>query len=214
MIGIPMIIAGYLLGSIPTAYVMGKFRRNADIRQFGSGNVGAANVIRNIGVWEGIAVGLADIAKGAACIYLGKLAGLSQPWIFGAGFCALLGHYFSCFIGFKGGKGATVTLGIFLMLFPKETGIIVATIGSLLLIVRNFDFVIALSLVFLPLIIWLFDRDLPAVFYAVIILTFMGLRSLPFIGQARPWNPKTRPPGDRADNCLSSDRLDSKTHPS
>ncbi len=192
MIGIPIVLASYLLGSIPTAYIMARIRRNADIRRFGSGNVGAANVIRNIGVWEGIAVGLADIAKGATCIYIGKLAGLSQPWIFSAGFCALVGHNFSCFIGFKGGKGATVTLGIFLMLFTKETGIIIGTIVFLLLIVRSFDFVISLSLVLLPLTIWLFDHDMSAVFYAATILAFMGLRSLPFISQARNMEKRQR----------------------
>jgi len=212
MIGIPIVIASYLLGSIPSAFIMARIRRKADIRRFGTGNVGAANVIRNIGVWEGIAVGLADIAKGALGIFFGKLAGLPQPWMFGAGFSALVGHNFPCFIGFKGGKGATVTLGIFLMLFPKETGIILGTMAFLLFVVRKFDFAISLSLVFLPLTIWLFDRDIPAVVYAAIILLFMGIRSLPFIKRARPWKPQGRPPGDKEGNFLEANRVDSKTH--
>jgi glycerol-3-phosphate acyltransferase PlsY len=198
MIGIPIVIFSYLLGSIPSAYIMARVRQKVDIRRFGTGNVGAANVIRHIGVWEGIVVGLTDIAKGALGIYIGQLAGLSQLWIFGAGFGVLLGHNFPCFIGFKGGKGAAVMLGIFLMLFTKETGIIVGIIVFLLLAIRNFDFVISLGLAFLPLIIWLFDRDLASVIYATTILIFIGLRSLPFIDRVWPWRSRTLPARDKA----------------
>ena len=203
MIGIAIIVISYLLGSIPTAYIVARIRQNADIRRFGTGNAGAANVISHIGIWEGIIVGLVDIAKGAVCIYLGRLTGISQFWLLGAGFSVLLGHNFSFFIGFKGGKGAAVTVGIFLMLAPKETGLILGIMLILLLIIRNFAFAISLSLLFLPLTIWLFDRDMVLVIYSGIILLFMGLRSLPFISQARPWKSKNSSSRDKTDRHIT-----------
>ena len=64
LLGLGTIAIGYLLGSIPSAYIMARLRKGVDIREFGVGNMGAANVLRHIGVWEGIVVGLTDIAKG------------------------------------------------------------------------------------------------------------------------------------------------------
>ncbi len=106
LLGLGAISIGYLLGSIPSAYIMARLRKGIDIRQFGVGNMGAANVIRNVGVWEGIVVGLVDIAKGAAAILIARALNVSQPWLLGTGFSALLGHNFPVFVGFRDGKGS------------------------------------------------------------------------------------------------------------
>lgn len=72
LLGILSIIIGYLLGSIPTAYVVSRARKGIDIRTIGSGNMGGANVMREIGTHEGVFVGLFDIAKGAGAIQIGR----------------------------------------------------------------------------------------------------------------------------------------------
>ena len=116
LLGIGAIAIGYLLGSIPPAYIMARLRKGIDIRQLGVGNVGAASIIRHVGVWEGIVVGLTDIAKGAASILVAQALGIFRPWLLGAGFSALIGHNFPVFVGFRGGKGSANIVGIFLIL--------------------------------------------------------------------------------------------------
>lgn len=186
ILNISVVIVGYLLGSIPTACLMSRFRRNRDIRDYGVGNMGAVNVIRHVGIWEGLLVGLIDIAKGAATVLVGLALGVPQVWVFAAGAAALLGHNFPIFAGFRGGKGAATVLGIFLVLAPLEIAIVIGIIGILLLFTRNFSFSIPVSFAFLPLSIWLLDGSLALVVYSLVIIIFMGLRSLPHIRQAFP----------------------------
>ena len=120
LLGILSIIIGYLLGSIPTAYIVSRMRKGIDIRNVGSGNMGGANVMREIGTHEGIFVGLIDIAKGAGAILIAQTLNISELWVFGAGFAALVGHNFPVFAGFRGGRGSATVIGIFLVLAPKS----------------------------------------------------------------------------------------------
>ncbi len=186
LLGILVIAIGYLMGSIPSAYIMARLKKKIDIRDFGVGNIGATNVLRHIGIWEGIVVGLADIAKGAAAILIAQAVGVSQPWLLGAGFSALLGHNFPVFLGFRGGKGSATTLGIFLMLAPKETGIVLGIMAIPFFITRNFAFSISAGFIFLPLLIWLFGGSMMLTLYSLAIIAFIGLRSLPHARQAWP----------------------------
>ena len=186
LLGLGAIVIGYLLGSIPSAYIMARLRKGVDIRELGVGNVGAANVLRHVGVWEGIVVGFTDIAKGAAAILVAQALGISQPWVLGAGFSALIGHNFPVFIGFRGGKGSATTVGIFLILACKEIGIVLGIIAIPLFITRNFAFAICVGFVFLPLLIWLFGGAIMLIFYSLAILIFIGVRSLLHAGQAWP----------------------------
>ena len=76
-----VVVIGYLLGSIPSAYIMARIRKSGDIRYLGVGNMGAANVLRHVGIWEGIVVGLTDIAKGAAAILIARALNVPQLWL-------------------------------------------------------------------------------------------------------------------------------------
>ncbi len=186
LLGLAGIIVGYLLGSIPSAYIMTRLRKGIDIRDFGAGNMGAANVLRHVGLWEGIVVGFTDIAKGTAAILIAQALNVSQLWLLGAGFSALLGHNFPIFVGFRGGKGSATIAGIFLILAPKEIGIVFGIMAVLFFITRNFAFAISAGFVFLPLFIWLFGGSVMLIFYSLAILIFIGVRSLPNARQARP----------------------------
>ncbi|MCB5249948.1 MAG: glycerol-3-phosphate 1-O-acyltransferase PlsY [Candidatus Cloacimonadales bacterium] len=116
-ISISVVIA-YLLGSIPTAYLAGKLFMKIDIREHGSGNVGATNALRVLGNKMGIIVLLIDILKGALAVYIAKIFLESQWQIILASFFAIVGHIYTCFLGFKGGKGVATAAGVCFILIP------------------------------------------------------------------------------------------------
>ena len=117
LISIP--IAAYLLGSIPFGLLLGKLFGAADVRKAGSGNIGATNVARVAGPVAGILTLLLDAAKGALAVYLAaRLSEQSSTWMMIAGLCALLGHCFPVWLGFRGGKGVATAAGVFLVLSP------------------------------------------------------------------------------------------------
>ena len=102
----------YLLGSIPTAYLMGRLTRGADIRRLGTENVGALNAYRELGRWVGAVVLVVDTGKGACAIIVGRLLDAPEVTLYVASLLATLGHNFSPFAGFRGGKGGATVLGI------------------------------------------------------------------------------------------------------
>lgn len=186
MLNLIAVVIGYLLGSIPSAYIMAKLRKGVDIREVGTGNMGAANVIRQVGIWEGSIVMVVDISKGAVAILVAQTLNVSQTWLLGAGFAALLGHNFPIYIGFRGGKGAATAIGIFLPLAPGEMCVVFGIIAISFLIIRSIHkvpFVIGpglgIGLAFVPLLIWLFQESVVLTFYSLALVIFIGLRTLP-----------------------------------
>jgi glycerol-3-phosphate acyltransferase PlsY len=137
-------VLAYLLGSIPWGLIISKKFFGFDIRTKGSGNMGSTNVIRVLGWKWGIAVQILDILKGVAAVYLASVigAGLTFPNVtnfqditiikFGAGFVAVLGHIFTIFAGFRGGKGINTALGMLIAIAPIELAI---AIGVFMLVV-------------------------------------------------------------------------------
>ena len=158
--GILSIMIGYLLGSIPTAYIISRMRKGIDIRNVGSGNMGAANVIRQIGTHEGVVVGLIDIAKGAIAILIAHALNVSQLWVFGTGFAVLIGHNLPVFAGFRGGRGSATIIGIFLGLAPWAILVAVAIIAIPFFTTRRFMLAILIGFALLPVFISLFGGSL------------------------------------------------------
>lgn len=177
-LGIPSIIIGYLLGSIPTAYIVSRIRKGIDIRNVGSGNMGGANVMREIGTHEGIFVGLIDIAKGAGAILIAQALDIPELWVFGTGFSVLVGHNFPVFAGFRGGRGSATVIGIFLVLAPMAILVTLAIIAIPFFTTRKFTAAILIGFALLPLFVWLFESSLPLVRYALAIDLFMLVRNL------------------------------------
>lgn len=118
-----MLIAAYLIGSIPFSLLIARWVGGIDLRQHGSGNVGATNVARTLGVKWGLVALVLDALKG-----LLPTAGL--PWLLfadsqatahaqvGAGLAAIIGHMFPCWLGFRGGKGVATALGVIVVIAP------------------------------------------------------------------------------------------------
>jgi acyl phosphate:glycerol-3-phosphate acyltransferase len=112
-----LLLAAYFLGSIPFGLLLAKLFGNADVRKAGSGNIGAANVARVAGPLAGILTLVLDTAKGAAAVLLAaRFTHESAAWMMLAALAALVGHCFSVWLKFKGGKGVATALGVFLAL--------------------------------------------------------------------------------------------------
>jgi glycerol-3-phosphate acyltransferase PlsY len=108
-----LIIGAYLLGSVPTAYLVAKWRRGIDIRRFGSGNVGAANIVAAGSRWSSLIVIIFDLAKGFAPVYVAKdVVALQQYQQVVVGLAAISGHNWPVFLHFNGGRGILTTVGV------------------------------------------------------------------------------------------------------
>ncbi|EHA64385.1 glycerol-3-phosphate 1-O-acyltransferase PlsY [Synechococcus sp. WH 8016] len=108
------LLLGYLLGSIPSGWLAGRWLKGIDLRDLGSGSTGATNVLRQVGKGPALVVFLIDVGKGAAAVLLARALGLGD-WIqVLAGLTALAGHIWPVWLGFKGGKAVATGLGMFL----------------------------------------------------------------------------------------------------
>ena len=122
---IALIGLAYLLGSIPTGYILGKFA-GVDVRQVGSGNVGATNVARAVGKWQGVLTLLADAVKGMLPAAIGLAMTLPPAAIAALSAAAFLGHLYPVFLKFRGGKGVATALGSLLAIAPLAGLLLVA----------------------------------------------------------------------------------------
>ena len=113
-------VLAFIFGSIPFGYVIGKLK-GVDVRQHGSGNIGATNVSRVLGKKYGALVLFLDALKGALPVLILKILEFPLEYQVLSGFFAILGHCFSPFLKFKGGKGVATGLGVFLVVSPKIT---------------------------------------------------------------------------------------------
>jgi acyl phosphate:glycerol-3-phosphate acyltransferase len=114
------VLLGYLAGSVPFAYLLAR-RAGIDVRVAGSGNVGAANVMRTTGTGRAIAVMSLDVAKGAAAVALAQLASGGAALVAATGAAAVVGHIYPVWLRFHGGKGVAVAAGVFAVLAPVAT---------------------------------------------------------------------------------------------
>jgi glycerol-3-phosphate acyltransferase PlsY len=171
------IIIGYLLGSIPFAYIIGRLKKGVDIRDVGGGNVGALNTYREIGPLYGLGVLAADIIKGALSVWVATWLGLALEWICVAGFAAVIGHNWPVFIKFKGGMGAATVIGVLAALTPVPLLISAGIVLLLIAITRNVRLSLC-ALVLVPVFDWIFDNDFTYIACALGLLLFICLRLL------------------------------------
>jgi glycerol-3-phosphate acyltransferase PlsY len=149
-----MVAFGYLLGSIPTGYVMGLIA-GVDVRESGSGNVGATNVARVVGKREGALTLLADVAKGFIPVLLATQLGLPVEVLAAIALAAFFGHVFPIFLKFRGGKGVATALGVFLGLAPLGTGILIVVFVGVFVISRIVSLGSMITAAAAPFVFWL-----------------------------------------------------------
>jgi glycerol-3-phosphate acyltransferase PlsY len=177
LLEVASIVVGYLLGSFPAAYIVAKYRKGIDIRDVGVRNMGGANVIREVGKWEGVLTLVLDMGKGAASVYIAQLMGVSLPWVLAAGFAAMLGHNYPVYIGFRGGKGVATVMGVFFVLSPLAMGITTLIIGAFLLFARSFFVAVEMASPFFLIMIWYVEGVGPMFYCTVAIVAFQLFRS-------------------------------------
>ena len=173
------IISSYLMGSFPTAYIMGRLRRGIDIREVGSRNMGAANVIYQVGLAEGLLVLVIDIGKGAAAILLARWLEVPLAIQLLAGATAVVGHAFPVFLKFRGGKGGAACVGALAVLMPQGIPIFLGIFTIVLLISRYPTFSFSVSLLSVPFFAWLIYHSAALVVFTVIMELILGIRYIP-----------------------------------
>ena len=141
--------------------------------------MGALNTMREIGTGAGIAVLIADIAKGSITVLIAQWLGLSTIFVYIAGFAAIVGHNCPVFLKFRGGKGAATTLGVLLALAPLEFALCLPAMLIVILVTSNISLTITAALVLLPVIIWLFGEANSLIFSTLALALFQGLRYIP-----------------------------------
>ncbi len=179
------IIIGYLLGSIPSAYIATRLATGKDIRQMGGSNVGGLNVYREVGAWPAFAVGIVDLSKGAAAVAIAYwLLDLSPVFVLLAGLAAVIGHNWMVWLKFSGGKGMGTTIGALAVLLPVYgywPGLLIL-FGIILIpyvITHNIALSMGIALVALPFITWLGMNSGTGTIMAVILGLVIGIKFLP-----------------------------------
>jgi acyl phosphate:glycerol-3-phosphate acyltransferase len=136
------LISSYLLGSVPTGLLLAR-AFGVNIRETGSGNIGATNVYRTMGRKIGILTLVGDCLKGLLPVLLAKWLDLPEIWVAAIGLAAFLGHVYTIFLGFKGGKGVATALGVFLGIAPLS---VVAGLAVFALVLYKWRYVSAASI--------------------------------------------------------------------
>jgi acyl phosphate:glycerol-3-phosphate acyltransferase len=166
------LLGAYLIGATPTSFIAGKLGRGIDLRQHGSKNLGATNVYRILGWKYAIPVALIDIAKGAIPVLLAPTA--RSPWLpLAAGGAAVLGHMFSPYVRFKGGKGVATAAGMFLALAPLAVLIAIAVWGACLWLTGYVSLSSIVGVLTVPLTVALLQPGESYVFWASVVLVLL-----------------------------------------
>jgi glycerol-3-phosphate acyltransferase PlsY len=151
-----LFITAFLLGSIPFGIIIAK-AKGVNLKKVGSGNIGATNVLRSLGKWPAALTLLGDVLKGTAAIAIGRYFGVEPVYEGLVGFSAILGHNFSIFLGFRGGKGVATSLGV-LGIYSPQTALFTFIIWLVVVMLTKYSSVGALvSFGLLPINIFLFD---------------------------------------------------------
>ncbi len=174
-----VLAANYLLGSIPSAYLVGRMK-GIDIRQEGSGNVGATNAVRVLGKGAGILVLVLDALKGVLGVQLAKLVG--GPWfVVGAALLVIVGHSYSIFLKFKGGKGVAAGAGIVLALAPVTVAIQVVIFVVIVVLSKYVSLGSMIAALTLPLTMYFVGEPLPVIIFGIVGATLVIYRHIPNI---------------------------------
>jgi glycerol-3-phosphate acyltransferase PlsY len=151
--------AAYLLGGIPFGYLLVKWKTGADVRAGGSGNIGATNVHRTAGLAFGILTLVLDAAKGYLALWLmAKASGANEAWLAAAAVAVMLGHIYTPFLHFKGGKGVATFVGVFLFLAPLALAAIVLVFAGTVAAMRYISLGSIACAITFPLAVWLIQR--------------------------------------------------------
>jgi len=183
--GIIAVVLGYLLGSIPSAYIATRVATGKDVRQLGGGNVGGLNVYREVGVVPAAVAGIADVCKGAAAVAIAQwLLDVSPTFVLAAALAAVIGHNWMVFLKFSGGKGMGASIGaLFVLLpvygYPLGLAFFFGVVFMPFIITRNVALSMGIGLLALPFISWLGMKSSPFIIFSVVLGLIILVKFLP-----------------------------------
>jgi glycerol-3-phosphate acyltransferase PlsY len=178
------ILAAYLIGSIPFALILAR-RWGTDLRVAGSGNLGAANVLRTSGVTAGILVALLDMAKGAASVWIAERVSADPGLPAAAGVAAIVGHIYPVWLRFRGGKGVATACGVFSMLTPLALPPALAIFAAVVWLTKYISLGSLLASLALPPIAYALGSPSSAVLAALAAATIIAFRHRANVGRLR-----------------------------
>ncbi len=173
-----LILGAYLLGSVPVAYLVAKRSRGIDIRQYGSGHVGAGNLRRTISFKAAFLVGLYDFFKGILMVGIAQLLDLGIAQQVAIGLAAIIGHNWPVFLRFNGGRGVATSIGVAFILMPWGIVVFLAIFGLLSLLVKSTPFPILIALAALPPAAWGLSQPLAIILGLLAIFLLIVIRRL------------------------------------
>ena len=182
--GIIAIIAAYLVGSFPSAYVVTRMVSGRDIRQLGSGNVGAHNTYRELGMAAAVLVAILDVGKGAVAVVIAHLL-MGVPLyqlnavVLLAGIAVVAGHMWSIYLRFTGGNGLGASVGVFIIVLPWEFLIFIPVFFILVLLTRNVVLSTNIGLLSVPVSAWFLEKEWLYVVFCIILLVLLVLNFIP-----------------------------------
>lgn len=169
----------YLLGSFPTAYLMGRLFKKIDIRETGSGNVGGMNLFRTAGFIPGFLTVLIDIGKGALAV-LAALNWSDEPLVvLMAGLLVVLGHNYSVFLRYRGGKGLATALGVFIALSPYTIPFILLAAVCLTIAMKDINTAFGASALSIPVILFFQYHETAWVLFGLALAAIITARHVP-----------------------------------
>lgn len=169
-------LVGYLLGSISFAYLAGRMWGGKDIRRHGTRSLGGSNVYEQVSRPAAVVVGLLDLAKGALVVWLGLRMGMDRAVALAGGVGAVVGHNWSLYLRFHGGRGIGTSVGALLPIFPLGSAWLLVALG-VGAIRRNPEVILA-GFAMLPILAWASDQPLATVWASVALLLLMVAKRL------------------------------------
>jgi acyl phosphate:glycerol-3-phosphate acyltransferase len=169
-----LLIIAFFLGSIPFGIIVAKIK-GVDLKKVGSGNIGATNVLRSLGKWPAVLTLFGDILKGAIAVAIGKFLGVGPVYEGLIGLSAILGHNFSIFLGFRGGKGVATSFGV-LFIYTPQVAVITVIMWIIIVILTKYSSLGAImSFGLLPVNVAVFDPHYRGKLFITVLVTILIL---------------------------------------
>jgi len=169
----------YLFGSTPTAYLIFKKKKGGDIRKYGYKNMGTLNIYHLLGPFHAFITFLIDAAKGAIPIWVAQSLEMSGSGMILCSLMAIAGHNWPIFLNFRGGKGASTSLGIMMVLMKRQLLFWLVLVAIFFSIIKNFSFSMGLSFLLIPLSSWWMQEPAYIIYLSISIPLLMLLRFFP-----------------------------------
>lgn len=190
-----VVLVAYLIGSIPFALILAR-RWGADLRQVGSGNLGAANVMRASGVTAGVLVAALDMAKGAVGVWIASRVSDGADLPAAAGLAAIIGHIYPIWLRFRGGKGVATACGVFAILTPLAVPPVLAIFAAVVWLTQYISLGSVIASMALPPVAYALGSPAPAVVAAAAAAAIIVFRHRSNV--LRVWTGTERRVGARA----------------